>query len=124
MVDEGSVGWVINGLDPSDFFDEARIMPVDVLQQLGLCIRGSSDQNGMSIQDRGCNFVQERLIFGRMAAAYGVRLVVDVARRVMRMENQPFNVVLVEVKYARFEVINPHNRMLHRRHGGNLRGLH
>jgi hypothetical protein len=47
-----------------------------------------------------------------MAAADGVRLVMDMPSRIVRVQNQLIDVVRAEMKYARLVMIDPDHRMI------------
>ena len=47
-----------------------------------------------------------------MPASDGIRLVMDMAGRIIRVQNDCFSVGWSEMKYARFTVIDPDRRMI------------
>ena len=87
-------------------------MAVNVLHQLGLCIGRAGDEDGARSGDRIGDRLQESLILRGMSAADGVRLVVDVSRRMIRVQHQPLDIGRAEMKYARFMMIDPDDRMI------------
>jgi hypothetical protein len=78
--------------------------------------------------------LQESVILRGMPAAYGIRLVMDMPGRIMRVDDQPVDVRRAEMKNASFMMIDPddgmiviaHDRFLLNQHGrivpGKLRG--
>jgi hypothetical protein len=111
MGDELAVARMIDGLDADDYLHQLRIVRTDVLDQFGLGIGRSGDKHRAGIRDGLRDSMKESVIFGGIAAADRVCLVVDVSRRIVRVQHQPFDVRWAEMEHARFMVINPNNRV-------------
>ena len=84
---------MIDGLDPGNMLDQLRIVVMDVLHQLGLGVGRTGDEDFACVGDGGGNLVEEILILGGMAAADRVRLVMDVAGRVVRVQHETVDIV-------------------------------
>jgi hypothetical protein len=74
-----------------------------------LCIRGSGDENRARICDRLGNGLEIVMIHRNMPAADGICLVMDVLGRMIGIQNESFDFSWIEVKHARFAVINPND---------------
>jgi hypothetical protein len=62
--------------------------------------------------------MQEILILAGVSAADRIGLVVDMPRWIMRMNDEAFGVVAIEMKDARFAMIDPDNCVIMTRHDG------
>ena len=107
--DELRVARMIDGLDAGNDLHQSRVVLADVLDQLGLGIGRSGDENRAGVGDRLSDRLQEGVIFRRMSAADGIGLVMDVSCRVVRMQHQFFDVGRAEMKYARFLMVDPND---------------
>jgi hypothetical protein len=115
--EQRTVGRMIKRLDRRYARHELRVLVFDMLRKLMLGVRWPGDQNLAGSRQGSNNFMEECLILRGVTAADGVRLMVDVPRRMLRMHHNPIGLIHVEVKYTRFVVINPDNRMKVLGHG-------
>jgi hypothetical protein len=109
--DELRVAWMIDRLDADDLVHQLRIVLADVLDELGLGIGRTSYQNRAGVGNRLRHRLQKRMIFGGMAAADGIGLVVDVPGRMIRVQYQLVDVGWAEMENAAFMVIDPDDGM-------------
>ena len=70
------------------------------------------DEDRAGVGNRLRDSVQKILVGLGMAAADGVRLVMDVPGRVVRVQDQSFNICRAEMEHARFVVIDPNDGMI------------
>ena len=111
MGDELRVARMIDGFDAGDDLHQSRRVLVDVLDQRVFGIAGPGNQNRAAVGDRSDDGLQEVAILRGVPAAQRVRLMVNVPRRMIRVQHQPFDVGRTEVEYAGFMVIDPNDRM-------------
>ncbi len=112
MIDQCAISWVIYALDASDFLDESRVVFVNVFHEFSLGICWPCDQHGSGAGYGLCHFVQEALIFRGMATANRIGFVVKVVGRTVRVNDESLDLIAVEVKHARFLMIDPDDRMI------------
>lgn len=112
MRDELRVRRVVDRFGADDGIHQLRVMPVDMLDQLGLGARRTGDENGVSAGNRLGNGVEKFLVRGSVPAADGIRLVMDMPCRMLGMQDVTFDIRRTYVKHPRFTVIDPHNRMI------------
>jgi len=110
--DESAVARMVNGFDPCDDLYQLWSVGMDVLHEFGLGIRGPGNEDCTRVSYRGGHVLKEFLIFRRVSTADRARLVMDVPRRLMGMQDQAINGCQIEMKYAGFVVINPDNRVV------------
>ena len=98
---------MIDRFHTRDGFPQSGVMQVDVLDQLGLCIRRPGDEHCARIGNR---FGDVMKIVGTrrcVPASDGVCLVMDMSGRMIRMQDERFDVGRIEMKHASFTVIDP-----------------
>jgi len=93
-------------------FRQLRVLKVNVLDQFSLCIRWSGDENCAGVCDRFGDRVKIVAVRRCVSAPDRVCFVMDVPGRIIRVQNQFINVCRIEMKHARFAVINPDHRMI------------
>src|ERR1700722_17571493 len=98
---------VIRRLDPLDLDHHLRMRMLDVLDEFVFLARWSDDEDGAGVGDRPGDFLKKILVLRRVAAADDVRLVVEVAHRILWAHHQLVHVSRVEAKYARLPVVDP-----------------
>ena len=91
MGDELGVARMIDGFDAGDDLHQPGIVLVDVLDQLVFGIAWSGNQNGAGVRDRSDDGLKEIVILRGVPAADGVCLMVDVPRRMVRVQHQPLD---------------------------------
>jgi len=111
MGDELPVAWMIDGFDADDNLHQPGIMLANVLDQLGLGIGWSRNENRASICNRFSNSLKEGVILRGVPAPDGVCLMVDVPGRMIRVQNEPFHIGRAEMEHPCFMVIDPNDRM-------------
>jgi hypothetical protein len=107
MIHKRIVGGMIDRFDADNPVDEFRIMAMDVLDQFGLRVRRTRDEDELGVFYGFDGVVQEFLIFGRMSAADRIGLVMDMPRGIVRFDDDPIGLKPVEMEDARFAVIDP-----------------
>jgi hypothetical protein len=108
---------MIDRFDPSQAIDQLRIVPMDVLDQLGLGVRRAGDEHRPCVGDGGGDLMEKVLIFGDMPATQRVCLVMDMVGRIVGAENQPIDLRRIEMEDSRLMMIDPDNGMIMARHG-------
>src|SRR6202035_4019593 len=88
----------------------------DVLDQLGLGIRGTGDQYCAGGTDCTDHVLKEGVIFGGVPAADRVGFVVNVSSGMLRMHDDLVNIRRVAVEHPRFMVIDPDSSVIVVRH--------
>ena len=111
MINERSVGGMIDRFDADDLLDEFRIVMVDVLDQFGLGVCRTGNENELSVFHRVGDVVQEFLVFGGMSASDGIGLVMNMLYRIVWLDDDPIGFRRVEVENARFVMIDPDDRV-------------
>jgi hypothetical protein len=87
-------------------------MLVDVLDQLVFGVARPGDEKRATIRNRSDDGLKEVPIFHGVPAAQRVCLMMDMPRRVIRVQYQPFDIRRAEVEYAGFMVINPNDSVI------------
>jgi len=82
-------------------------MALDMLEQLVLGVRWPADQHRPGSADGLYYRVEEMLILGAVAAADRMRLVMDVAARLLRVYYRALDVIGTEMEHAGLVVIDP-----------------
>lgn len=100
---------MIESFDALDLGFERRGMLADMVYEHRLFVRGTGDENGTCVSDCIRDVLKKGLIFARMSAADGVRLVMDVADGILRMNDDRIGLGCVEVKDTGFVVIDPND---------------
>ena len=111
MGDELPIAWMIHGLDAGNNLHQPRGVLVDMLDQRILGIAGPGNEYRAGICDRSNDGLKEIVIFRGVSAADGIRLVMDVASRMIGVQHQLFYVRRAEMEHAGFVVIDPNDRM-------------
>ena len=109
--DELPVAWMIHGFDSDDNFHQPGIMLADVLDQLGLGIGGTRNENRAGVCDRLSDSLKKGVILRGVPTPDGVCLVVDVFGRTIRVQHEPFHISRAEMEHACLMVIDPNDRM-------------
>jgi len=109
--DELPVAWMIDGFHTDDNLHQPGVMLADMLDQLGLGIGWSRNENRASSCNRLSDSLKEGVIPRGVPAPDGVCLVVDVPGWVIRVQNEPFHIGRAEMEHARFMVIDPDDGM-------------
>jgi hypothetical protein len=105
--EERPIARMIDGFHRRDGVHHLGIMAVNVLHQLGLGVGRAGDEDGARAGDRIGDRLQESLILRGMSAADGIRFVMDMSGRTMRVENHLIDFRWAEMEYARFMMIYP-----------------
>src|SRR5262249_61857972 len=98
---------MVDRLDPLDAAHQRRVVMMDVLDELGLGVGRSRDEDGARIRHGFDHAMVKVLILGRMAAADRVRLVVKVTGGIVRMKDKLVGVGGVEMKKAGLAMVDP-----------------
>jgi hypothetical protein len=114
--DDLAIGWMIGGFDGDDPLADRRMLLVQVLGKLRLRARWTDDQDLAGIVERGRDLLQEMLVGRGMAAADGVRLVVQMLGLQMRMQRQLVGTGETDMEQLGLAVIEPHDGMKMSRH--------
>ena len=114
---ERFVARVVNRLNTGDVGDEPRLMRVDMLDELGFRVRTPRDQDRLGGGECCGEVLVEILVLGRVTGADRADLVVDVARRVIRTHDDELDLGSIEVKDARFMMINADDGVIEAGHG-------
>jgi hypothetical protein len=110
--EELPVAWVIDGFHPHNRLHQLRIMVVDMLDEFGLGIGWPGDEDSTGICDGLSDCVQEILILRGVPRSRSVRgFVVNVPGGMVRMQYQLFGCGRAEMKYTRFAMIDPDDRV-------------
>ena len=103
---------MIDGFHPDDGRHPLRVVLVNVLDKFGLCVGRPSYENRTGICNRIHNGVKIIVIFCGMSTSDGISFMMDVSRRMIRMQDESFDVRRAEMKNAGFVVIDPDDGML------------
>jgi hypothetical protein len=109
--DQFRVGWMIDRLDADDILHQPGGVLVDVFDQFVLGVARPGYQDRAGIHNRSDDGLKEMVVLGRVPAADRVRFVVDMPRRMVRVQHQPFDLVGTELEHAGFVVIDPDDRV-------------
>ena len=110
--DELRVAWMIDSFQSDDDVHQLGIVVVNVFDQFGLCVGWSRYENPPGVRNCFSDCVKIVLILGGVPTPDGVRLVMDVTGRMIRVQNESFNVGRAEMEHASFMVIDPNDRMM------------
>ena len=103
---------VINCLNAGNVLNQRLLIAVYVLDQLGLGIRRTSDQDLVDAGKRERDTVEIVLIFGGVPRPDAVGFMVQVMRWVFRMNDNAAGAFPVEMKDACFAMIDPNDGVL------------
>jgi hypothetical protein len=109
--DKFRVTRMIDRFHSGDDVHQLGVMMMNVFDQFCLCIGWTRDENSTSVRNRLSDCVEIVMIFRGVPAANGVRLVMDVSGRVVRVQDKSFNICWAEMEHTRFVVINPNDGM-------------
>jgi len=98
---------MIDRFDAGNGFDLAGLVLMNVLDQLGLGVGRAGDENGISVGERFGDGVKIVMVRGGVPAANRIRLVMNVFGRMLRMDDEPFDIGPTEMKNARLPMIDP-----------------
>src|ERR1700730_10395560 len=82
-------------------------MYANMLDQLRLCVGRSGDENCTGVGNRFRDGVKIVVIRRGVPAADRVCLVMDMPGRMVRVQNEPFDIFRIEMEHTCFTVINP-----------------
>lgn len=112
MRDERCVARMIDGFHPDDNRHPFRFVLMNVLDELGLCAGRASYENRTGICNRICDCAKINVVLRRMPASDGVGFVMDVSRRMIRMQDESFDVRRAEMENTGFVMIDPNDGMM------------
>lgn len=107
MSDQFLVRGVVDGLDAGDVRDELGLMAMNVFDEFGLGVGWARDQDRLHISQCCGNAVEIVLILGGFSRPDTVGFVVKVLRRIVGMEHEVVDTLTIEMKDARFAMIDP-----------------
>jgi len=105
--DELPVAWMIDGFDSDDDPHQLGIMLADVLDQLGLGVGRAGDENRVGFGEGFRDGMKIFMIRGGVPAADRIGLVMDVLGRMLRTDDEPFDIGPAEMKNARLSMVDP-----------------
>ena len=105
--DEFTIGWVVDRLDARNLGLQRWRMLFDVLDQFRLGIGWPRDEHGACIGDGLGHVLQEGVVLRRVATSDAVGLVVNMARRMIGLEDQTIDLGLIEMKDPGFMMVDP-----------------
>jgi hypothetical protein len=103
---------MIDGFDANDTLGQLRIMDANMFDQLGLCVGRSGDETSACVGNGFGDGVEIVVIRGDVSAPDRVRLVMNMFGRMIRAQNEPFDIRSVEMEHTRFTVIDPDHRVI------------
>ena len=103
---------MIDSFHSDDDVHQFGIVVVNMLDQFGLCTGWSGNENHAGVCNRFSDGVKVVVIRRGVPAPDGVCLVMDMFRRMVRVQNEPFDICWAEVEYPRFPVIDPNDGMI------------
>jgi hypothetical protein len=115
--DKFAIGQMIETFNPNDPTHQLRAVTGDVLDQLVLSLSWAGNEHRASVTNSLRHVLEITGIDACVTAADGVGLMMDMAGRVMRVKHKPFDLGNVEMKNARFKMVDPDDRMIMTRHG-------
>ena len=117
MFDQFTVRRMVDSLDSDDLRPQCWDVFLDMFDEFGFRSGRSRYQDCARITDGIRHAREEFVVLSRVTAAYGVRLVVNMANRIVRMQYSAIDLRNIEMEYAGFAVINPNDRVIVARHG-------
>jgi len=109
---QSTIARMVNGLHRRNYVYQTGIMVVDMFHEFRLGVRWACNENSTRAGYRLCNPMKKVLILRSVPATDGIRFVMDMQGRIMRMQNQTLNVRPSEIEHAGFMMINPDDRMV------------
>jgi hypothetical protein len=87
-------------------------MELDMLDELCFRVSGPRDEYSSGIRNGVCHALKEIVVLRRVAAADAVGLMVNVASRMLWMQHDAIDLCNVEMKDARFAVVDPNDGVI------------
>jgi hypothetical protein len=103
---------MVDRLHGHDELHQLGIVVVDMFHQFRLCVRWPGNENRTRVGYRMGNAVEKILILCGVPAADGIRLVMDMASRVIRTQDQSVRFQTPDMKHAGLMVIDPDDGMI------------
>jgi hypothetical protein len=110
--DKFAVCQMIETFNPNDLCHQLRVMPRDMLDQLVLGLSGAGNEHRASVVNSLCYVLEITGIDSRVTATDGVGLMMDMARRIVGVNDEPVSFGDIEMKNPGFEVVDPDDRMI------------
>jgi hypothetical protein len=111
---------MVDRLDSGNDVHQSGIMVVDMFHELRLGVRRARDENSTGVGDRLGDSMEKILILSGVAAADGIRFVMDVPGRVMGMQHQVVDFRPPEMEHAGLMVIDPYDCVIMTAHSSLL----
>jgi hypothetical protein len=115
--DQRPLARMIDRLDSGNAMGNVGMVARHIRDQLRFGAGRTSDQHRLCIGDHLRDLLEELVIRGRIATADRVGLVLDVARRIVRLGDYAIDLFPVEMEDLCFSMINPDNRVIMAVHG-------
>jgi hypothetical protein len=112
VVDQSAIAWMVDRLHRHYEFHQLGIVVVDMFHQFRLCVRRPGNENRTRVGYRLGNAVEKILILCGVSAADGIRLVMDMASRVIGTQYQSVGFQTPDMKHAGLMVIDPDDGMI------------
>lgn len=112
MGDQLRIAWMVESFHAGDSLPQPGVMKADIFDQFCLCIRGPGDQDGASIGDRFSDFMKIVGTRRCVPAPDRICLVMDVSGRIVRVQDECFDLGRTEMKHTGFTVIDPDQGMI------------
>jgi hypothetical protein len=103
---------MVEGFDANDDFRQLGIMEANMLDQFGLCVRRSGNEDGAGVRNRFSDRLKVLMIRRGVPASDGICLVMEMPGWMIRAKYETFNVCRAEMEYPRFAMINPDDGMI------------
>jgi hypothetical protein len=110
--DELPVAWMIHGLHADNGVHHLGIALLNVFDQFRLCIGRSRNENLPGVRNGFRDGLKKVVIGCGVSTADGVRLVMDMPGRMIRMQSELLYVGRAEMKYAGLMVIDPYDGVI------------
>jgi hypothetical protein len=109
--DKLRIARMIDRFHPDYLLHQSRVVQVNVLDEFdfGVCRAGNKNRTGVG--DGLRHGMKKVVILRRMAGPDGIRLMVNVPGRIVRVQYEPFGVGRAEMENARFMMVDPDNRV-------------
>ena len=111
-----AIARVIHTLHPYDFVDDIVVVCMDMLDQFELGMAGADDQDFRGAFQGFHDVMIEMLIFGLTATADRASLMMQLVRRIGRLNQRFFNIIGADVHDMGFFMIKPDDCVV-MRHG-------
>jgi hypothetical protein len=103
---------MINGFHSGDSFHSLWCVLLNMFDQFGLCVGWSGNKHSTGIRNRLCDSLKIAMVFRCMTVSDGVRLMMDVFRRMIWMQDETFDVGWAKMENTGFSVIDPDDSMI------------